>query len=506
MRTDLLPPRARRLAALADRDFDLLVIGGGITGAGIARDAARRGLATALIERDDFGAGTSSRSSRLVHGGVRYLEHGYFHLVFEASRERRRLLALAPHLVHPLRFTWPVYRGARVPRWKLVAGLTMYDALALFRNVGRHRMLGPRGVAESEPALAREGLVGGAAYWDAATDDARLTLANVLDAAANGASVLNHAAVVALTRGRDGRVDGAVVRDARGGSEFRVGARLIVNATGPWTDAITRLERPSAEPTLRGTKGVHVAVPSERVGNFGAVTMLSPDDGRVMFTLPAGRHTIIGTTDTPTDRHPEEVRASRADVRYLLQACNRFFPDARLVEDDVVAAWAGIRPLVATKRGSTPASASREHLIAFSDAGVLTVTGGKLTTYREMAEQCVDIAVRHLAITARACDTTEARLPGDRLPPAPGDVVLVPGLEWRERDVEHAVAVEYAETVADVLVRRTHVAFETRDHGRSVAPAVARRIGALLGWTDAGIADAVTDYERDIARMFAVDD
>ena len=181
-----IPRRAQRLLDLADRRFDLLVIGGGITGAGIARDAARRGLAVALIEREDFAAGTSSRSSRLIHGGVRYLEHGYLHLVFEASRERRRLLALAPHLVRPLQFTWPVYRGARIPRWQLAAALTLYDALALFRNVGRHTLLDRDGVLAAEPALAPDGLRGGASYWDAATDDARLTLANVIDAAQIG--------------------------------------------------------------------------------------------------------------------------------------------------------------------------------------------------------------------------------------------------------------------------------------------------------------------------------
>lgn len=507
MPASLPPTRRRRLAALADRDFDLLVVGGGITGAGIARDAARRGLAVALVEREDFAAGTSSRSSRLVHGGVRYLEHGYFHLVFEASRERRRLLALAPHLVRPLRFTWPVYRHARVPRWKLVAGLAMYDLLALFRNVGRHRVLGRAGVLDSEPALGRDGLVGGASYWDAATDDARLTLANVLDADAHGATVVNHAEVVALIRdaGR-GAATGAVVRDRRGGAELMVRARLVINATGPWTDTIARFEDPAAEPTLRGTKGVHVAVPSERVGNFGAVTMLSPDDGRVMFTLPAGRHTIIGTTDTPTDEAPDEVRASRADVRYLLAACNRFFPAARLTEDDVIAAWAGIRPLVATKRGSTPSSASREHLIAFTPAGVLTITGGKLTTYREMAEQCVDRAVRHLGVPARPCDTTTAPLPGERPRKAPDDVPLLAPLEWRESDVVQAVRAEFAETVADVLIRRTQLAFETKDHGLAVAPRVAALMGAELGWTAAGIDAAVEEYVQETRRIFTINE
>lgn len=501
------PPtrRAQRLLELADRHFDLLVIGGGITGAGIARDAARRGLVVALVERDDFAAGTSSRSSRLIHGGVRYLEHGYLHLVFEASRERRLLLEVAPHLVRPLRFTWPVYRGARIPRWKLAAGLMLYDSLSMFRNVGRHQRLDADGVLAAEPALAPDALRGGASYWDAATDDSRLTLANVLDAAAQTATVMNHAEVTALTSSTvRGPMDGAVVRDRRNGHEISVRARLVLNAAGPWTDEIARLETPAAGPAVRGTKGVHIAVPAERVGNVGAVTMLSPNDGRVMFTIPAGPHTIIGTTDTRTTEQPNEVRASHGDVRYLLAACNRFFPAARLTEDDVIAAWAGIRPLVASGNTGDPASASREHAIRFSDRGVLAITGGKLTTYRAMAEQCVDAAVRRLGIKARACDTKVASLPGARLPARDDDVRLVPGLRWRESDVVHAVRSEFAESLADVLVRRTLLAFETRDHGLSVAWRVAELMGALLGWTEAGTTRAVEEYEHEVARIFGV--
>ncbi len=502
----VIPRRAQRLSELGDRRFDLLVIGGGITGAGIARDAARRGLCVALVEQEDFASGTSSRSSRLIHGGVRYLEHGYLHLVFEASRERRRLLALAPHLVRPLRFTWPVYAGARVPRWKLAAALTLYDALAMFKNVGRHKRLGRAGVLRAEPRLAADGLKGGASYWDAATDDARLTLANVLDAAHASATVVNHARVTALTfPTAHGMADGAVVTDLIGGTEVRVQAKVVLNAAGPWTDEIAAMEDTVRGPTVRGTKGVHIAVPAARVGNHAAVTMLSPDDGRVLFTLPSATHTIIGTTDTPTKEHPHEVRATRADVRYLLNACNRFFPAAALTEDDVIAAWAGIRPLVATTKDGPPASASREHAIRTSPRGVITITGGKLTTYREMAEQCVDVVVRHLGVRTRACDTTTAPLPGERAAPASDDVLLDPALRWREIDVVHAVRHECAEHLSDVLMRRTTLAFERRDHGLALAPRVAQLMGAALRWTDAGVRLAIAEYERDVARIFGID-
>lgn len=507
MPTALPPSRTQRLLALGDRRFDLLVIGGGITGAGVARDAARRGLSVALVDADDFAAGTSSRSSRLIHGGLRYLEHGYIHLVFEASRERRRLLKVAPHLVHPLRFTWPVYRGARVPRWKLAAGLTLYDTLALFRNVGRHRRLSVGDVEEAEPALAIEGLRGGAMYWDAATSDARLTLANVLDAAAHDAVVVNHARVTGLTFGTaNGPADGAVVRDVLGGGEIRVKARLVVNATGPWTDEIALLESPVGGPAVRGTKGVHIAVSAGRVGNVGAVTMLSPDDGRVMFTLPStGGLTIIGTTDTATREHPAEVRASGEDVRYLLSACNSFFPTARLGEADVVAAWAGIRPLVASGNTKDPASASREHAIRFSPRGVIAITGGKLTTFRAMAQEIVDVAVNKLGASVRACDTTTAPLPGARVTETDTDQRLTPGLPWHARDVVAAVEGEFAESLADVMIRRTTMAFELRDHGSALAPRVAALMAPHLGWTEAGIRQARADYEREIARIFTID-
>ena len=506
MSATLPPPRGQRLQSLASETFDLVIIGGGITGAGVARDAARRGLRVALLEAEDFAAGTSSRSSRLVHGGVRYLEHGYLHLVWESSRERRRLLEHAPHLVRPLQFTWPVYRGARVKRWQLAAALTMYDALAMFRNVGRHQRLSADGVLTHEPLLAREGLLGGATYWDAATDDARITLANVLDAAQHGAVVMNHAPVQQLTyASAEGKADGVVVRDRRGGADVRVRGRLVVSCVGPWTDEIMRLEDPNAGPAVRGTKGVHIAVPASRVGNVAAVTMLSPDDGRVMFTLPAsGGMTIIGTTDTPTTEHPGTVRASRGDVRYLLKACNHFYPEAKLTESDVVSAWAGIRPLVAAGNSGDPASASREHATHLSRRGVLTATGGKLTTYRAQAEEIVDAALKALGTSAKPCDTAEATLPGARPAESGHDVRLVPELSWREVDVDHAVTAEYAESLADVMIRRTFLAFELPDQGRAIALRVAARMAPTLGWTDAGIANAVQEYEQAIDRIFTI--
>lgn len=536
--------RTRAREALEREVYDILVIGGGIVGCGVARDAALRGLRVALVEKDDFASGTSSRTSRLVHGGVRYLEHGHLHLVFESSRERRRLLRLAPHLVRPLPFTWPVYEGARVAQWKLLAGLTLYDALALFRNVGNHRRLTPEGVLAREPGLSTMGLMGGAIYWDASTDDSRLTLANALGAAAAGATVLNHAAVTALARGA-GRATGAVVRDGGTGREVTVHARAVVSAVGPWTDTVEALESGARGSAVLGSSGVHVAVPRHRVGNRHAVTLVAPRDGRVMFVLPADTHTIIGTTETPAGRGPDEIRATREEVRYLLDACNANFPGAQLRDDDVVAAWAGIRPLAATLAEGDAGSASREHTIAIGPLGMLTVTGGKLTTYRAMAEDVVDRACEVLGEGNRPGRAhREVLLPGGAMrsleateneaAAATGDDTVARrlagayGCDWREawrptRDDPalreridaalpytmaeplYAVTREMALTLGDILIRRTHLAFETRDHGLQAAERIADLLAPRLGWDAERRREELACYEREAGRIFSVD-
>ncbi len=521
--------RDDRWGALGARQFDLLVIGGGITGCGIARDAALRGLSVALVEKDDFASGTSSRSSRLIHGGVRYLEHGQLHLVFESSAERRRLLELAPHLVRPLQFTWPVYEGARIPRWKLGAGLMLYDALSLFRNVGRHRRLSARDVLEHEPALTPHGLLGGARYYDAATNDARLTLANVMSAADAGAVVMNHAAVAPLLVER-GRMAGGMVRDALEPRSVELRARVVVNATGPWSDRVQR-----------GSKGAHIAVPRERVGNSYALTLVAPRDGRVMFVLPADRHAIVGTTDTYTSSSPDSVRASAEDVRYLLESANAFFPAAQLTTSDVVSAWAGIRPLIPAV-GDTPGGASREHAVATDSRGLISITGGKLTTYRVMAADVLRAVLPALGTGARSRGAGTSRDPSASTPLFGGDFasineviasavsathdialathlvsaygnrwhlvwasigeaggrfVVESGLPYTVGEMRYCQAHEMAVTLADLLMRRTHVAFETRDHGVSAAEYLA----PLLGFD----ASEVAAYVADAERVFSID-
>jgi glycerol-3-phosphate dehydrogenase len=537
---DAFSGRGEQLTRMAGHRLDLLVIGGGITGCGIARNAALRGLSVALVEKNDFASGTSSRSSRLIHGGVRYLEHGQLHLVFESSAERRRLLRLAPHLVHPLEFTWPVYAGSRISRWKLGAGLELYDALSLFRNVGRHHRLNSRGVLEREPMLQPDGLLGGAQYFDAATNDARLTLANAIGAAESGAFIVNHATVTGLIT-ESGRVAGATVRDALTGNSVDVRARVVVNATGPWSDDLRNLDDETG-PAVRGSKGAHIAVPRGRIGNRNALTLLSPADGRVLFVLPADAHAIVGTTDTYTSASPDDVRATNEDVSYLLGSANYFFPNARLTPADAISAWAGIRPLVPSD-GDTPGAASREHAITTSPRGLVSITGGKLTTYRVMAADVVAVVLASLDRASGTDRTKSLPLPGgdfpsldalvgdatrvtddavmarhlttahgtrwnrvwDEINEPGGRAIVVDGLPYTIGELRYCVRSEMAYTLADLLIRRTRIAYETRDHGVDAAETTAIALSTLFGWGVAERSEAIRAYSGEAARMFAVD-
>lgn len=522
---------------------DLLVIGGGITGAGIARDAALRGIRTALVEKGDFGCGTSSASSRLIHGGLRYLEQYQFGLVLEASRERRVLLHTAPHLVRPLPFLFPIYGGSRVPAWKLRAGMWLYDILAAFRNVHLHRWLRPKTVRKLEPGLRDRELVGAALYYDAQVDDARLVLAAMRSAAQAGALTANYAEVTTLAK-PEGRLRGAVVRDLMTGELRTVRALVVVAAAGPWNDSVRRLDDPNAPAVLRPTKGVHVVVPRARLRHTHAVTLFSPIDGRVMFVLPWGDLSYIGTTDTDDPESPDDVHATASDVIYLLRSVNAYFPDARIGPADVVSTWAGLRPLLAPGDARAASAVSREHRIFESASGLITIAGGKLTTFRIMARQVVDrVAARLHAIDGRP---TPSAPPTDRLPLPGGEAadleVLVEaahrrglpdatarhlvqsyGSEWaavanlvdRDRrlgeplvrgqpqifaEVAHGVEREMAMKVVDVLIRRLHVFHSDPGHARRVAPAVASQMGRALGWDEGRELEEVAEYYTQLDR------
>src|SRR5205814_3677701 len=438
---------------MVETPVDVLVIGGGITGAGIARDAALRGFRTALVDKSDFGAGTSSHSSRLIHGGIRYLEQGAFRLVFEASHERRVLLRIAPHLVRPLAFLFPIYKGSRVPAWKLRAGMWLYDLLSAFRNVHWHRWLRPKKVRRVEPGLRDRDLVGAALYYDAQTDDARLVIATVRSAIKAGALAASYVETTALLK-PDGRVRGALVRDVLTGETATLRAHVVVNATGPWSDQLRRLDDPQAAPMLRLTKGAHVTVPRKRMANEHAVTLLSQLDGRVMFVLPWGDLSYIGTTDTDADASPDELRVTAADVTYLLRSANAAFPDAHLGSNDVRSAWVGLRPLL-REDGGSPSQVSREHRVLESPHGLISIIGGKLTTYRVMARDVVDRVARRLheldgRAVARRAATDRIPLPGGEAAELEVLVEAARARGAREASARHLVA-QYGSEAAAVL-------------------------------------------------------
>ena len=389
-----LGSRATALERLEEsvRDpFDVLVIGGGITGAGVALDAASRGLSVALVERADFASGTSGRSSRLIHGGARYLRHGELGLVNEALRERRVLMRLAPHLVRPLPFL--VQLRHRLPRAAMRTGLALYDALAAGRSIAPHRSIGVEEVQRLAPPV--ESPHPGLVYWDCRTDDARLVIEIVRQAAAHGALLANRAGVEALLG--DGEVRGARVRDRTTGETLDVRARITVNATGIWAAGVHRLSG-ADPPRLRPSKGAHVVLDRTRFPIRSALVVPARGDA-LIFMVPWGPRIVVGTTDTAYGGGLDDPSVDPDDTEVLLRAAGRAF-GADLGQDDVIASWAGIRPLLDTRVGATR-DLSRRHVILEEPRGLLTVTGGKLTTYRAMAEQVTDTACRSLGLGLR---------------------------------------------------------------------------------------------------------
>ena len=451
---------------LRSETFDLVVVGGGITGAGIARDAALRGLKVALCERGDFACGTSSRSSKLIHGGLRYLEMGDIALVFEAVRERQRLLRLAPHLARPQSFLVPVIKGSRRSVFILDVGLTIYDLLAAFSGVLRHRALRQKAVQRMEPLLKPEKLSGGVRYYDAMTDDGRLVLANLRGALQAGAVPVSRMSFVAPLLDQ-GRLGGVRLRDEWCGEELTVKTHCLVLATGPWTDEATARWKGQETPaTLRPSKGVHVVVPRARLPLSHAVTM-NASDGRVVFALPWPDATILGTTDTPYEGDLAEPPTTQEDAEYLINCANAHFDPigGPLALPDVISTWAGIRPLVANEPGQSSYKTSREHVILSDPKGMVSVAGGKLTTYRLMAAETVDAAVKLLTpgrvAELKACSTARLPLPGaERLPkqrPVETAVSLLMAAEQLDEAVARHLVWQYGSDAQDVvaLARQT---------------------------------------------------
>jgi len=534
---------------------DLVVIGGGITGAGILRNAARRGLSVVLFEQNDIAYGTSSRSSKLIHGGLRYLESYEFSLVFESVSERRVMLDLAPHLVNPLAFLFPVYAGSRRNLRVLRAGMWLYEGLSLFRSPKKHRILKPKEVLKAEPLLKQEGLQGAPLYYDCSTDDSRLTLESVIDGVQNGGIAVTWARVDAFTKDEQGRVSGVVVKNARDGSLREVAAKAIINATGPWTDEVLGLSGPRTSAMLRLTKGIHIVVERKKLPVDHAVVLFHPTDDRLLFALPWGERTYIGTTDTDYDGSPGAEAASLADVDYCIEAVNAHFQTQPITRDDVIATWAGLRPLIAPPEHDgteiAESKVSREHQITVGGDGLITIAGGKLTTYRKMAKEVVDVAVHLLKLSdvlpddLQSAQTFKAPLPGAVGWPEDDDhekvaaelakvcdcdlseavrlhlvdtygmralelaklcasnpalmEPIVPGRVEIMAQVDFGVQEELAASVSDIMVRRTQIFFRDYDQGLGAVEKVASRMAQLIGWSDEEKQNSIDQYKAAVA-------
>ena len=537
--------RAAALRRMAEEPFDVLVIGGGITGAGVALDAVTRGLRTALVERRDLASGTSSKSSKLVHGGLRYLQQGEVRLVYEALAERQRLRHTAPHLVKLLPFLIPLTGADGLVNPKLVRAMTsalwMYDLTGGARIGKLHEKLTTEEALAYLPTLRRDRLVGAFLYYDAQTDDARLTMTIARTAADNGAAVANWTDVVALTKDAAGKVSGARLRTVEG-EELEVRAAVVVNAAGVWSDDVRALDEGTHPDSIRPAKGVHIAVPWDRLRNTIAAVLPVKADKRSIFVVPMGDRTYIGTTDTDYDGPLDEPRCTAEDVRYLLDAVNAAV-DEPLTEADVLATWAGLRPLVKSATTGRTADLSRRHRVGRSPSGFISVTGGKLTTYRRMAVDTVDEAVELLGRGGRSV-TRRLRLHGAAgfaaLTPeaAPrlgitADVLahlagrhggdtrtvaalitsdpslaepLVAGLPHLRAEAVHAVRHELARTLDDVLTRRIPARWLAAEASRDAADATARLIAADLGWDEDEIVRQVESYRAAVAADLSAAD
>ena len=458
----------RNLDALNGATFDLLVIGGGIVGAGVARDAAMRGLHTLLVDRADFASGTSSKSSRLLHGGLRYLGQGRLGLVREASMEKMLLSRIAPHICQPLPFLFPVWRGVGVPLWQLSLGVRLYDLLCGGQNLGQSSTLGPDALIRIAPGLRRERLVGATRHFDAQTNDARLVIDTLRSAEACGAVLRNYTTFVSGNRS-GGNWD-CEVRDGIGGNTTVLNARSIVNAAGAWASRL-----PQSGIRLRLTKGCHAVFDRARLPIEEAIILT--ESNRILFVIPWGERIILGTTDTDYEGDPADARTDSSDIGYILNVVNVAFPSAHLDETDVVSSWAGVRPLIAPRRSTpgAPSEISRGHVIQMTEPGWFDVAGGKLTTYRLMAEQSVDRVGSFLgrklpkSLTA-ARPLSRGPFSGVLPPPVGPDVV------------RECCRNEWALHLDDVLLRRTswHFYHSNRD---SIAERSAAWMGEELGWS-----------------------
>lgn len=526
--------RAQALHKMQTEEFDLAIIGGGITGAGAARDAASRGMKVALIEGSDFASGTSSRSSKLIHGGIRYLENMEFGLVFEALSERARLFELAPHLVHPLRFLIPIYENGRVPAWKMGLGMMAYDALSLYEAPELHQSWDPQEIAREFPAIQTKGLTGGFTYSDAYMDDDRLVHETMRSARAFGAQIANYTKAL-NAKLENGKIQSIECEDTETGARFQLKAKHFISSVGPWTDRLGDLLFKNWKRKLRPSKGVHLTFRKERFPLNDAVVMGA--EKRIVFGIPRHEMVIVGTTDTDFPQDPSQVRTEAEDVRYLLQVIDQYFPGAKITAKDIIGCYAGVRPLI-DDGAQTESKTSREHEIWTDHQNLTFVAGGKYTTYRLMAQQTVDEALAGFAIEDRVRfgkpqtlqplnpRVTESTLERARrecrdwsqLPPKlnrqladrhgmEAEEILERGAhtlgpmqdpeEWMWcAEALHAVEHTMCVRLVDFYYRRTPMVLARKDHGLHFAKAIARTMGDRLGWSESRQKDEINALQN----------
>ena len=510
MRREEMLRRIRERAEQGD-PWDIAVIGGGATGMGVAVDAASRGLAVVLVEACDFGKGTSSRSTKLVHGGVRYLEQGNVPLVMSALKERGLMRQNAPHLVHDLAFVVPNYSWWEAPFYGI--GLKLYDLLAGKYGFGASKLLSKEETLERLPALEPEGLVGGVVYYDGQFDDSRLLIHLAMTAADHGATVVNYCPATGLLRDADGYVNGVAALDAETGEELTIAARMVVNATGVFTDSVRRMAEPEAEPLMVTSQGIHLVFDRSFLKGDTALMVPRTSDGRVLFVIPWHGHAVAGTTDTPVDAPSLEPRPLEEEIEFVLETAGRYLtrPPTRA---DVLAVYVGLRPLV---KGEGKTSAlSRDHVIQVDTSGLLTITGGKWTTYRHMAEDCVDHAITLGRLKDVECRTKNLKIHGyvegseslgslevygadaETIQELARDkrlaVQLHPELPYIAAEVVWAARAEMARTVEDVLARHTRALFLNAAAAKAMAEPVARLLAAELGRDEGWVGCQVREF------------
>jgi glycerol-3-phosphate dehydrogenase len=527
MKREEMIAQVRQRASDADaKPWDVVVIGGGATGAGVAVDAASRGFSVLLLEREDFGKGTSSRSTKLVHGGVRYLEQGNISLVMEALKERGLLLQNAPHLVHDLQFVVPNYSWWEAPFYGI--GLKIYDVLAGKYGFGKSKILSPEETLRDLPTLKQEGLRGGVIYHDGQFDDARLLIDLMKTAVDHGGVVVNYMPVVALSKDAEGFVSGVVAVDSETSERFEIAASVVINATGIFTDEIRRLDDAGAPSMVAPSQGIHLVLDGSFLRADKAVMVPHTSDGRVLFAIPWHEHTVIGTTDTPIDAPSYEPLPFEQEIEFVLETASEYLT-RKPTREDVLSVYVGIRPLVkaaGSDSGNTSAL-SRDHTIHIEPSGLLTIVGGKWTTYRHMAEDTMNHAITLGRLEDRPCVTRDLHIHGYKLGVDPhgdlwvygsdadkiramrdGDAELArqmnPALPQIAAEVVWAAREEMARSIEDVLARRTRALFLNARAAVAMAPEAARLLAKELGKDDAWIRVELSRF-NELAKQYMLE-